>query len=84
MVVENRPGANGNTVTFADAKLNDGHTLLLCGTGALAITALVYSKLPFDPSQDLRGVTLLADSSDPTPTPHPLTPQRPRAPRSTR
>ena len=62
VVVENKPGANGNTGTDVVAKSNDGHTLLLCDVGALAITASVYKKLPFDPSQDLRGVTMLAYS----------------------
>ena len=62
VVVENKPGANGNTGTDFVAKSNDGHTLLLCDTGALAITASVYDKLPFDPSKDLRGVTMLAYS----------------------
>lgn len=62
VIVENKPGANGNTGTDAVAKANDGHTLLLCDVGALAITASVYSKLPFDPSKDLRGVTMLAYS----------------------
>src|SRR5699024_7425918 len=40
----------------------DGHTLLLCDVGALAIAPSVYTKLPFDPSKDLRGVTMLAYS----------------------
>jgi tripartite-type tricarboxylate transporter receptor subunit TctC len=62
VVVENKPGANGNTGTDAVAKSDDGHTLLLCDVGALAITPSVYSKLPFDPSRDLRGVTMLAYS----------------------
>jgi len=62
VVVENKPGANGNTGTDFVAKANDGHTLLLCDVGALAITASVYSKLPFDPSKDLKGVTMLAYS----------------------
>jgi tripartite-type tricarboxylate transporter receptor subunit TctC len=62
VVVENRPGANGNTGTDAVAKSNDGHTLLLCDVGALAITGSVYPQLPFDPSKDLRGVTMLAYS----------------------
>ena len=62
VIVENKPGANGNTGTDFVAKANDGHTLLLCDTGALAITPSVYSKLPFDPSKDLRGVTMLAYS----------------------
>ena len=62
VIVENKPGANGNTGTDFVAKSNDGHTFLLCDVGALAITASVYSKLPFDPSKDLRGVSMLAYS----------------------
>lgn len=62
VIVENKAGANGNTGTDAVAKASDGHTLLLCDTGALAITASVYNKLPFDPGKDLRGVTMLAYS----------------------
>ena len=62
VVIENKPGANGNTGTDFVAKSTDGHTLLLCDTGALAITASVYKHLPFDPSKDLRGVTMLAYS----------------------
>jgi tripartite-type tricarboxylate transporter receptor subunit TctC len=63
VVVENKPGANGNTGTDLVAKSPaDGYTLLLCDVGALAITPSVYSKLPFDPSKDLRGVSMLAYS----------------------
>jgi tripartite-type tricarboxylate transporter receptor subunit TctC len=63
VIVENKPGANGNTGTDIVAKAPaDGHTLLLCDVGALAITPSVYSKLPFDPKKDLRGVTMLAYS----------------------
>lgn len=63
VVVENRAGANGNLGTDLVAKsAPDGHTLLLCDVGALAITASVYQKLPFDPGKDLAGVTMLAYS----------------------
>jgi tripartite-type tricarboxylate transporter receptor subunit TctC len=63
VIVENKPGANGNTGTDIVAKAPaDGYTLLLCDVGALAITPSVYSKLPFDPKKDLRGVTMLAYS----------------------
>ena len=62
VVVENKPGANGNTGTDMVAKATDGHTLLLCDTGALAISPSVYKQLPFDPSKDLRGVAMLAYS----------------------
>jgi tripartite-type tricarboxylate transporter receptor subunit TctC len=62
-VVENRAGAGGNIGTELVAKSPaDGYTLLLCDVGALAITPSVYSKLPFDPKKDLRGVTMLAYS----------------------
>lgn len=62
VIVENKAGANGNTGTDAVVKSTDGHTLLLCDVGALAITASVYDKLPFDPSKDLVGATMLAYS----------------------
>lgn len=63
VVVKNQPGANGNTGTdFVAKSAPDGHTLVLCDVGALAITASVYSKLPFEPSKDLRGVTMRACS----------------------
>jgi tripartite-type tricarboxylate transporter receptor subunit TctC len=63
VIVENRAGANGNLGTDAVAKAPaDGLTLLLCDVGALAITASVYTRLPFEPSKDLTGVTMLAYS----------------------
>jgi len=63
VIVENKPGANGNTGTdFVAKSAPDGYTMVLCDVGALAITASVYSKLPFEPSKDLRGVTMLAYS----------------------
>ena len=63
VIVENKPGANGNMGTDVVAKSQgDGLTLLLCDVGALAITSSVYTKLPFDPRKDLRGVTMLAYS----------------------
>ncbi|MDH6595173.1 tripartite-type tricarboxylate transporter receptor subunit TctC [Variovorax sp. TBS-050B] len=63
VIVENRPGANGNLGADYVAKSQpDGYTLLLCDVGALAISPSVYTKLAFDPSKDLRGVTMLAYS----------------------
>jgi tripartite-type tricarboxylate transporter receptor subunit TctC len=63
VIVENKPGANGNTGTDTVAKSPpDGYTILLCDVGALAITSSVYAKLPFDPAKDLRGIAMLAYS----------------------
>ena len=61
VIVENRAGANGNVGAEIVARsAPDGLTLLLCDTGALAISPSLYSRLTFDPSTDLRGVTMLA------------------------
>ncbi|MFZ2387406.1 MAG: tripartite tricarboxylate transporter substrate binding protein [Polaromonas sp.] len=63
VIVENKAGANGNLgADFVAKSAPDGYTLLLCDTGALAISPSVYTRLPFDPSKDLRGVTMLAYS----------------------
>jgi tripartite-type tricarboxylate transporter receptor subunit TctC len=63
VIVENKPGANGNLGAELVARsAPDGNTLLLCDTGALAISPSVYTKLAFDPAKDLRGVTMLAYS----------------------
>ena len=43
VIVENKPGANGNTGTdFVAKSPPDGYTILLCDVGALAITSSVY------------------------------------------
>ncbi|CDS54535.1 putative exported protein [Polaromonas sp. CG9_12] len=63
VIVENKAGANGNLgADYVAKSAPDGYTLLLCDTGALAISPSVYTKLPFDPARDLRGVTMLAYS----------------------
>jgi len=62
IVVENKPGANGNLGADLVAKSPpDGYTLLLADIGALAISPSLY-KLSFDPVTDFSPVTMVAYS----------------------
>jgi tripartite-type tricarboxylate transporter receptor subunit TctC len=62
-VVENQGGANGIVGATTVAKsAPDGYTLLLTDLGGLVISASVYPKLPFDPSQDFSPVVMVSYS----------------------
>jgi tripartite-type tricarboxylate transporter receptor subunit TctC len=62
VIVENRPGAGGNTAADLVAKSPpDGYTILQV-TNGLAISPALYRKLPFDPVKDLTPVTQLVAS----------------------
>jgi tripartite-type tricarboxylate transporter receptor subunit TctC len=59
-VVENKPGASGNTGTDAVAKADpDGTTIGVSIGGPLAINTLLFSSLPYDPKKDLSLITML-------------------------
>jgi tripartite-type tricarboxylate transporter receptor subunit TctC len=61
VVIDNRPGANGNIGAEAVAKSpGDGYTLLMSSGGAVTINPFLYSKLPFDPEKDLVPVASVA------------------------
>ena len=63
VVVENKPGANGNVGADVVAKAPaDGYTVLLTDIGGLCISASVYPALPFDPAKDFAPVVLISYS----------------------
>jgi tripartite-type tricarboxylate transporter receptor subunit TctC len=59
-IVEDKPGASGNTGTDAVAKAApDGATIGVSIGGPLAINTLLFSHLPYDPKKDLSFITML-------------------------
>jgi tripartite-type tricarboxylate transporter receptor subunit TctC len=61
LVVDNRPGANGNIGTEMAVKAPaDGYTLVMSYDGTIAINPSVYRKMPFDPLKDLVPVASVA------------------------
>jgi tripartite-type tricarboxylate transporter receptor subunit TctC len=62
VVVENRPGVNGNLGSDHVAKsAPDGYTLLLSGVGSNAINHGLYANMPYDSNKDFAHITLLAE-----------------------
>lgn len=65
VIVENKPGANGNIGgTEAARSAPDGYTLFLTGASQFAITPLLYAKMPFDPIKDFVPVAPLVAFSN--------------------
>ena len=61
-VVENRPGAQGNTGLAAIAKADpDGYTLGMAASSMLAINPHLYKTMPYDPLKDLAPIALVGD-----------------------
>ena len=60
-VIENRPGANGNTGTEQVVRTAaDGYTLAMVSAGTMAINPSLYPKLAFDPERDLAPISIVA------------------------
>ena len=61
VVIENKPGANGNIAAAAVARAApDGYTLLATGGSTLNLNPFLYHELPFDPVKSFTPVTLTA------------------------
>src|SRR5262245_7538147 len=64
IVIENRGGAGGSIATRQAAKAApDGYTLVLGGTGTLAINPTLYSNVGYDPRKDFAPVGLIGTSA---------------------
>ncbi len=62
VVVENVPGAGGNTGVAMVAKAApDGYTILVVSTGFI-VNPSMYAKVPYDPIKDFAPITLVAAS----------------------
>src|SRR5262249_15340357 len=64
IVIENRAGAGGSTATRAVAKSPpDGYTLVIGGTGTLAVNPTLYQNVGYDPRKDFAPVGLIGTSA---------------------
>jgi tripartite-type tricarboxylate transporter receptor subunit TctC len=61
IIVENRPGAGGNSGTAAATKAApDGYTLVGAGSGPIAANATLYKNLGYDPQKELEIISPFA------------------------
>ena len=64
IVVENRPGAGGSIATRQVAKAApDGYTLIIGGTGTLAVNPALYPNVGYDLRKDFAPVGLIGTSA---------------------
>ena len=63
VVIDNRPGAAGTLGVGMVAKaLPDGYTLMMSDVPSHAISASLYTKLPYDPLKDIEPIALPSQS----------------------
>ena len=61
VIVENKPGANGNIgADFVAKAAPDGYTLLMTDNSTTAINPFLYARLSYDPERDLIPVSMVA------------------------
>lgn len=63
VIVENKPGAGGMIGGEYVAKSsNDGYTLLLSGSGAVAVNQSLFKKFPYDTMRDFAPITIVVSA----------------------
>jgi tripartite-type tricarboxylate transporter receptor subunit TctC len=76
-VIDNKPGAGGNTGSEMAARSPaDGYTLLVGSVGPIAVNPTLYPKLPYNPLTDLVPIVQIADVPNVLVV-HPAVPARP-------
>jgi tripartite-type tricarboxylate transporter receptor subunit TctC len=61
VIIDNKPGAGGNTGADSVAKAApDGHTVVVGTVGTHSINGALYKKMPYDMVKDFTPITLLA------------------------
>lgn len=61
VVIDNKPGAGAQIATQLVSKSTaDGYNILLAEAGSISIAPAAFSKLQYDPTKELTGVTELA------------------------
>jgi tripartite-type tricarboxylate transporter receptor subunit TctC len=61
VIVDNKPGAGGNTgADFVAKAPGDGYTIVVGTVGTHSINPSLYSKMPYDAVKDFSPITLLA------------------------
>jgi tripartite-type tricarboxylate transporter receptor subunit TctC len=60
-IIDNRPGAGGNTGTAAATKATpDGYTILGSGSGPIAANVTLYRDLGYEPLKDFEPIAMIA------------------------